>query len=453
MAARALRVRRTIVALSVFAVAGTAHAATFAVNSTADAVDATPGNGVCAAAGGACTLRAAVMEANALAGDDRIEIPAGDFVLAIAGADEDAAATGDLDLSDDVEIAGAGMDMTRLSGDGGDRVLDVRPSPGFLGITIRDVAIEGGRLVDAAGAGVRHADDGTLLVENTRLADNLVLGTNTSEGIGGAIASNGIGDLEVRSSRLADNAADRGGALFVNGSLTLLDSTLAANAARTGAALASYGNVAIERTTVADNASSAGCAVFVATDATFVRNATFSGNPGSCVFSVGPPATLTFEHATIHANPVADALSVGGVVAFSNSVIANPVVTSECTNGGAILSTGGNLDSDGSCVGAGPGDLPGTEPRLGPLADDGGPTATHAPLARSPLRDAADGMLCPAIDQRGVARPIDGDGDGTAACDIGAVEAPELTALASGVAAIAALTPLAARGSRSRRRS
>lgn len=445
--------RRTLLALALSTVAGAAHAATFVVDSTADAVDAAPGNGVCAAAGGACTLRAAVLEANALAGADRIEIPAGDFVLALAGAGEDAAATGDLDITDDVEIAGAGVDATRIHGDGADRVFDVRPSPGFLGVTIRDLAIEGGRLVDAAGAGVRHADDGTLLVESTRFTENLVLGASTSEGAGGAIASNGIGDLEVRASRLADNAADRGGALFVNGSLALLDSTLTGNAARTGAALATYGNAAIEQTTVVDNASSAGCAVFVATDTTFVRNATFSGNPGNCVFTVGPPAALTFEHVTIHANPVTDALSVGGVVAFSNSVIANPALTGECTSGGTILSTGGNLDSDGSCIGAGPGDLPGADPRLGPLADNGGPTATHAPLARSPLRDAADEMLCAAVDQRGVARPVDGDGDGTAACDIGAVEAPEPAALVSAAAAIAALTPLAARGFRSRRRS
>lgn len=41
-----------------------AAAATFTVNSTADAVDANPGNGICAASGGACTLRAAIMEAN-----------------------------------------------------------------------------------------------------------------------------------------------------------------------------------------------------------------------------------------------------------------------------------------------------------------------------------------------------------------------------------------------------
>lgn len=58
-----------------------AHAATFTVNSTADAVDAALGDGVCATAGGQCTLRAAIQEANALAGADTITLPAGTYIL------------------------------------------------------------------------------------------------------------------------------------------------------------------------------------------------------------------------------------------------------------------------------------------------------------------------------------------------------------------------------------
>ena len=52
-------------------------AATFNVDSTADEVDATPGDGTCATAGGACTLRAAVQEANATVGLDTVDLPAG----------------------------------------------------------------------------------------------------------------------------------------------------------------------------------------------------------------------------------------------------------------------------------------------------------------------------------------------------------------------------------------
>ncbi len=72
--------------------AGAAAAATFNVDSTADGVDANPGDGVCATASATCTVRAAVMEANAWPGDDVIMIPAGTYVLTIppdSGGDAD----------------------------------------------------------------------------------------------------------------------------------------------------------------------------------------------------------------------------------------------------------------------------------------------------------------------------------------------------------------------------
>ena len=58
-------------------------AATFNVNSIVDAVDAVPGNGVCATAGAVCTLRAAIQEANALAGADLVNVPAGAYLLTL----------------------------------------------------------------------------------------------------------------------------------------------------------------------------------------------------------------------------------------------------------------------------------------------------------------------------------------------------------------------------------
>ena len=58
-----------------------AEAATFTVDSTTDAVDASPANGVCATAGAVCTLRAAIQESNELAGADTVTVPAGTHTL------------------------------------------------------------------------------------------------------------------------------------------------------------------------------------------------------------------------------------------------------------------------------------------------------------------------------------------------------------------------------------
>src|SRR5439155_22233245 len=96
---------------------------------------------------------------------------------------------------------------------------------------------------------------------------------------------------------------------------------------------------------------------------------------------------------------------------------------------GSITSAGHNLSSDGSCGLAGAGDLQKVDPKLGELADNGGPTQTHALLAGSPAIDAGDNASCPGTDQRGTARPVDGNSDGVAVCDIGAFEAPAGTTL------------------------
>ena len=118
-----------------------AFAADFTVNSFSDAVDANTGDGVCevTALAGDCSLRAAIMEANALATVDTIAVPAGTYDLSIAGVDERCdeatpvptpctidgagdyvpviasdASMGDLDITDDVTITGAGSDVTTI---------------------------------------------------------------------------------------------------------------------------------------------------------------------------------------------------------------------------------------------------------------------------------------------------------------------------------------------------
>src|SRR4051794_31162999 len=85
--------------IAMTAFASNVSAATFLVTTTADTQDAAAGNGVCADSGGACSLRAAISEANALPGDDVITLPAGMYTLSLPAANEDANAGGDLDIT------------------------------------------------------------------------------------------------------------------------------------------------------------------------------------------------------------------------------------------------------------------------------------------------------------------------------------------------------------------
>ena len=87
-----------------------------------------------------------------------------------------------------------------------------------------------------------------------------------------------------------------------------------------------------------------------------------------------------------------------------------------------MTSDNNNLDQDGTCGLAGAQDQNHVNPLLGPLQDNGGGFLTHALLGGSPAIDAAALLGCEATDQRGVLRPVDGNADGVAVCDIGAFE-------------------------------
>ena len=100
------------------------------MNSVTDAVDASPGDGVCVTATpGECTLRAAVQEANASPGSHEISLPAGTCLLTIPGPNEDAAATGDLDIN------GTGNNFTNhITGNSGNNILDGQTNAAILGV-------------------------------------------------------------------------------------------------------------------------------------------------------------------------------------------------------------------------------------------------------------------------------------------------------------------------------
>src|SRR5882762_374697 len=181
-------------ALSLLAVPG--HAATFTVNTTADTADAVPGDGICADSGGACSLRAAVQEANALAGPDTIQLAAATYVLTGAAGD-DLALSGDLDITGDLTLTGAGTASTIIDGGGIDRVLDIDPSGVGVSVTVANLTVRGGGNANApaqAGGGIRNR--GTLSL-------NVTLTANSSGINGGGILN--LGTLTLTNTTVSAN--------------------------------------------------------------------------------------------------------------------------------------------------------------------------------------------------------------------------------------------------------
>lgn len=185
-AAGARIIRSSLIASALLAGASDSEAAVIRVNTTADSVTAD----------GNCTLREAVLAANgdaaidgctAGSGSDLILLPAGVFTLAIPGADEDGAATGDLDITGSLIIRGTGGDTTTLrGGSSGDRLIDVRPAATAV---VERLAIRDG--VARFGGGVRNA--GTLTMSDCVIADNTANGLPGGLDNGGAAGGGGGG--------------------------------------------------------------------------------------------------------------------------------------------------------------------------------------------------------------------------------------------------------------------
>jgi hypothetical protein len=193
-----------------------AQAATFNVNDLADGVDAAPGNGICATARRTCTLRAAVQETNALAGNDVINLGVGVHELTIAGADEDDSATGDLDITRTLTIRGANAYLSIIDANGIDRVLDqvtTAVNPRIL--TLEDLTITGGDADLTDGGGLRFAS----AVDARRI---IVTRNHADFGGGGLSAVSGIGiepgPLELRSSIISLNTGQDGGGVNADAS-------------------------------------------------------------------------------------------------------------------------------------------------------------------------------------------------------------------------------------------
>ena len=355
----------------------TAEAAVFYVSNTLDAADDLPGDGICAATINpgpdqeiACTLRAAVQEAVALAGPDEIVLTDGTYLLTLAGADEDGGATGDLDVTDLMDsgplvITGAGPEFTIIDGGGLDRVFHVSGS--F--VTIRGVTISGGSAA-GFGGGIFGQAAG-LTVEDSVFADNLATAA------GGAI-ENESGTLLLTRTSLVANSASCGGGLDNFGAATLTNVTISGNsAACSGGGLYDYpfSMTNVKNSTLAFNTPNN---IEGSGDSLRLSNTLLVVGPGevNCVISSGNPGDIDV------AGNFAGAEACGSIAAAA----------------GAELLGGLTQAANGQYV--------------------------HLPGVGNPAIGGGVNASCAGTDERGVVRPQG------AVCDSGAVELTPLSLIA-----------------------
>jgi hypothetical protein len=351
----------TLMVACLLLVAKPAHAATFAVDRDDDPDPATAK--ACTAAANDCSLRGAVVAANAATEADAITVPAGTYTLTRAGANEEAASTGDLDITDDLTISGAGARATSVAGGPApfdDRIFYIQPD---ATATITGLTITGGKATDAQGTaseggGVRNEGDLTL--------DRVAVKSNTANGHGGISSLDGT--LSIIDSTVSGNSAEFvGGVIQFRGTANITNSTISGNRAAQisgGVAASSGALVNILNSTITSNTSP---------------------RLGGGILTGG----------------------AGSLVVVKNTIVAGNSLDNCDTaqaSGGIISSQGNNISSDNSCPFTHPTDKRNTNPKLGLLQNNGGPTDTHALLRRSPAINAG-GKPFPPQDQRGLKRP------------------------------------------------
>jgi predicted outer membrane repeat protein len=289
--------------------------------------------------------------------------------------------------------------------------------------TLIGVAFIGNSAIDSGGMNNYSESNPTL--EDVTFAGNVA--SQNFGGMGNTANSNPV----LSHVTFVDNSAeDYGGGMGnYESSPTLTDVEFSDNrAARDGGGLHNGGSSrpVLTNVTFADNSAAAsGGGMLNAESSPTLTNVTFTGNSageyggGLCnTFSSGPRlanVTVTGNRAP-HGSGVC---SVGGSFTLVNGIVwgnspaqeqvyndhVTPAITYSVVQGG--FPGTGNLNLN---------------PRLGDFADFGGPTRVVALQPDSPAIDRGSPTACPATDQVGLSRPVDGDGDGSAICDMGAFE-------------------------------
>lgn len=463
--------------LAAVVVAAAGQAAVFNVDTTVDdpslvgCDDATPND---------CSLRGAIIKANALTEPVTINVPAGTYLLSQAtpcffrgNAIGPLYTTQALCPVATLNLVGSGADST---------IIDANQPPGFLpirapvmlvattaSVRVRGVTMQHGNYsgsFEGQGGGINNA--GTLVLEDSAVAENY------SGAAGGGIYNQG--DLTVLRSTITRNYAGQGGGGIWNtnffgtcptspchdgeGILTIANSTISENEASQGGGIFNYvGMVDIAGSTISGNVShGGGGGIYNSAWNINLTNVTVSGNranTGGGIQNQGPSystmrlnnVTITDNTAQLDTDPtrgIAGGLINGefGTVALRNTIIAGNFAAGNCGISGcsapgtdcfafaprnaALTSLGYNLvQNPEACdiTGDTTGNITGQDPKLGVLANNGGDTSTHWPAPDSPAVDAGSpaapgsgSAACAVADQRGLLRPLGPH------CDMGAVE-------------------------------
>jgi CSLREA domain-containing protein len=401
-----MRTARNLLSVLVVALAASSYAAEYDVETTADGADPIPGDGVCDDGFGNCTLRAAVQTANANAGPDEVVLPAGLYVLTLKrDPDLPDEQTGDLDVTGDLTITGAGntvpcagVGCTSIDGKKGkDRVFDVNGPE----LRLESLSVKNGKAAkgDFNPGQINEEISGGLIRVASRLeTDAVVLEGGSSPDDGGCIG-------------------------FVDGSTGSLENTLIRDCSAKdggGAIEADFADVVLERVTLAGSKGSEGGAMEISGGTLDLANTTLSGNSakeGGAV-EAEDGAELTINNASFVNNKSKDGAAIhnenAAMVEISNSLLRTAGKENNCS--GPITSEGGNLENGTLCnFSFAGGDCPDCNPDVSDdLADNGGPVPTHAIGANSEAINLGENASCEATDARFAPR--------VGNCDAGAYE-------------------------------
>jgi CSLREA domain-containing protein len=406
-------------------------AAAFNVNSTGDGADSDLSDGVCDDGTGRCTLRAAVQQANQLAGADAINITS-DGVINLSSA---------LPNLSNLTINGPGpLRLTvRRAPDAATRFRVFRTELSST-VSLSGLTVSGGHTAEEDGGGIYNSQNSNLTLSNVVVGDNAADSVFSTSGRGGGIFHDGS-SLTLTNCTVGDNSASNGylggvtfgrdgGGVYANrGAVNITNSTISGNKAGSpGTGSGSPGR---------------GGGLFISSSATVtLTNSTVSGNSTGGPSGAGIPVgggilnfsgNLTLNSCTVANNTAGPGgnsrgggLAGSGTSNLRNTIVANNNATTNPDLDGAFTSQDFNLirNPGGATVnGTTTHNVTGVDPLLGPLQYNEGQTQTRALLADSPAIDAGDaGGL--AGDQRGFARPFDSASAANASdgSDIGAYE-------------------------------